>query len=70
MNNNIVVKTVLSMGNFDCDCGGELIPVHGFGFMPHCVNREMERRFQVNNVAALFVSLCICTIPEYLRVNS
>ena len=47
------------MGNFDCDWGGELVPVQGFGFMPHCVNMEMERRFQVRNIATLDKGMCM-----------
>ena len=30
------------------DWSGELVPVQGFGFLPNCVNEEIEKRFQVN----------------------
>ena len=30
------------------DWSGELVPVQGFGYMPPCVDTEMDRRFQVS----------------------
>ena len=45
-------SSVLTMVNDTCegefDWSGELIPVQGFGYMPPCVDTEMERRFQVS----------------------
>ena len=31
----------------DCEWEGELVPVQGFGFMPACVYKEVENRFEV-----------------------
>ena len=52
--NTILVKnkSVLKMENLDCgqqfDWNGTLVPVQGFGFLPSCVHKEMENRFQVD----------------------
>ena len=51
LNTILVNKSVFNMGNLDCgqqfDWDGTLVPVQGFGFLPSCVHKEMENRFQV-----------------------
>ena len=37
------------MTHGDCEWGGELVQVQGFGFMPSCVNKEIEDIFEVGS---------------------
>ena len=44
---NVNMENDTCQGQFDWS--GELTAVPGFGFMPTCVEREMEKRFQVRS---------------------
>ena len=47
----ILTRLAMSMYNWE----GDLVPVQGFGFLPHSVELEIENRFEVSG--------CVCMYP-------
>ena len=47
----ILIRPAMSMYNWE----GDLVPVQGFGFLPHSVELEIENRFEVRS--------CVCVYP-------